>query len=346
VIQRYCCVNDGSRRKVFLNVRADRTIIVFGVFLFLVGLAVAVNGYGYVQVERGWTLVISGTIGFCTGLVMIALGLVLRELESISASSAKSALFLAKSKNDAAQPVEQATFPQRVEPAAEETQRSFEPAPAPLAEMEPALASVAQDFAAPLEPAKVEEAAPPLPEENDQPKPPSWMIRAGSYASAFAAARVSDAPPAQAPETSREQFDWPRKAVEEAQQPAPTAPETEQAEAPVEVEPVSAILEETPFELPPEEAAPETFEAHEEQASRRDLNLEPEPEPQPATEPEPQPEPQPEAEPPATAVVGHYEAHGARYTMYADGSIDAVTPHGVYRFPSMDELKRFIEKSS
>jgi hypothetical protein len=31
--------------------------------------------------------------------------------------------------------------------------------------------------------------------------------------------------------------------------------------------------------------------------------------------------------------------------MYADGSIDAETAHGVYRFASMEELKRFIEKS-
>ena len=45
------------------------------------------------------------------------------------------------------------------------------------------------------------------------------------------------------------------------------------------------------------------------------------------------------------AVIGSYEAHGTHYTMYADGSIDAETAHGVYRFASMDELKRFIEKS-
>ena len=94
--------------------KADRTVIVFGVFLFLVGLAVAWNGYGYVQVERGWTLVISGTIAFCTGLTLIALGLVLRQLGEIASSAAKSTLFLAKAKSSA-QWTPEATEPARAE---------------------------------------------------------------------------------------------------------------------------------------------------------------------------------------------------------------------------------------
>jgi hypothetical protein len=52
------------------------------------------------------------------------------------------------------------------------------------------------------------------------------------------------------------------------------------------------------------------------------------------------PAPGPQARP---EVIGNYEAHGAHYTMYADGSIEAETQHGVYRFASIEELKRFIE---
>jgi hypothetical protein len=58
------------------------------------------------------------------------------------------------------------------------------------------------------------------------------------------------------------------------------------------------------------------------------------------TEPE---HPAEEPEAPKPEVIGHYEAHGAHYTMYADGSIEAETQHGVYRFANIDELKRFIE---
>ena len=79
-------------------------------------------------------------------------------------------------------------------------------------------------------------------------------------------------------------------------------------------------------------------------APEPEIELAPEPEPEPALVPETEPEHELEPAPPAAAaeeaaagtapaeVIGHYEAHGAHYTMYADGSIDADTAHGVYRF--------------
>lgn len=48
-------------------------------------------------------------------------------------------------------------------------------------------------------------------------------------------------------------------------------------------------------------------------------------------------------EAPASPVIGRYESEGTSYVMYADGSIDAQSNAGVYRFASMAELKRFIE---
>ena len=44
-----------------------------------------------------------------------------------------------------------------------------------------------------------------------------------------------------------------------------------------------------------------------------------------------------------SAVIGRYESEGTSYVMYADGSIDAQSAAGVYRFASMAELKAFIE---
>ena len=52
---------------------------------------------------------------------------------------------------------------------------------------------------------------------------------------------------------------------------------------------------------------------------------------------------QPAQPAPKSDVMGHYEAHGAHYTMFADGSIEAETQHGLYRFANIEELKRFIE---
>ena len=137
--------DDLSRRKVFASVKADRTVIVFGVFIFLLGLAVAGNSYGYIQVERGWSMVISGTIAFSAGLTLIALGLILRQLKILSASAAQVALFLAKAGQSAAA--------QQVAPVARapeaETVAEQAPAVEEAASVEQAPAPAAEDFAAP-----------------------------------------------------------------------------------------------------------------------------------------------------------------------------------------------------
>ena len=41
-------------------------------------------------------------------------------------------------------------------------------------------------------------------------------------------------------------------------------------------------------------------------------------------------------------VIGTYTSGDNRYVMFADGSIEADTPHGTFRFGSLDELKSFI----
>ena len=46
--------------------------------------------------------------------------------------------------------------------------------------------------------------------------------------------------------------------------------------------------------------------------------------------------------PPAPAVIGSYTSGDNRYVMFADGSIEAETPNGVFRFGSLDELKEFV----
>jgi hypothetical protein len=43
------------------------------------------------------------------------------------------------------------------------------------------------------------------------------------------------------------------------------------------------------------------------------------------------------------AIVGRYESEGTSYVMYADGSIEARSEHGVFHFQSMAELKAFMD---
>jgi len=58
-------------------------------------------------------------------------------------------------------------------------------------------------------------------------------------------------------------------------------------------------------------------------------------------EEEPEEEIAPDASEPAT-VVGTYNSGDNKYVMFSDGSIEAQTPSGVFRFKSLDELKEFI----
>ncbi|HEY8382787.1 MAG TPA: hypothetical protein VIL09_11625 [Microvirga sp.] len=42
------------------------------------------------------------------------------------------------------------------------------------------------------------------------------------------------------------------------------------------------------------------------------------------------------------AIIGTYNSGDNRYVMFSDGSIEAETPEGLFRFASLDELKEFI----
>jgi hypothetical protein len=43
-------------------------------------------------------------------------------------------------------------------------------------------------------------------------------------------------------------------------------------------------------------------------------------------------------------VVGRYSANGVDYTMYSDGSIEAITPAGVTKFATMTELREAMAR--
>lgn len=63
------------------------------------------------------------------------------------------------------------------------------------------------------------------------------------------------------------------------------------------------------------------------------------PAPDPVAPPAPPQPPPPPAEP---VIVGQYSSGGNEYKMYSDGSIDAMTPAGLRRFASLEELRAFV----
>ena len=42
------------------------------------------------------------------------------------------------------------------------------------------------------------------------------------------------------------------------------------------------------------------------------------------------------------SLVGHYSAGGANYKIFSDGSIEAETAGGAFRFASMDDFKSYL----
>jgi hypothetical protein len=300
-------------------VRVERTLIALGLLLVLVGAIVALNGYVYVNVDRGPPLMVSGVLAFGFGLVLVALGFILRELQAISADASKAALMLAKARPAAAPAAEIASH----EPAWAE----HKPPLPPMAPFEPPRAAQkseseyniaqldsadeeAQSDLFRLEREEEKQRRPSLPPTPDwssdekvkpdapSPSPPPlpWMVRPGPSQEKLAKPNLA----------KPEQDDWLNQAIaREAGRSARGKP-------------------------PAENLARES-----ERALEREFGL---------GEPEaPAGNPAEQEQTPKPDVIGHYEAHGAHYTMFSDGSIEAETLHGVYRFANIEDLKRFIE---
>jgi len=58
------------------------------------------------------------------------------------------------------------------------------------------------------------------------------------------------------------------------------------------------------------------------------------------------PQPSDNESAPERVLLRSYESQGVNYHLYEDGSIDAETSGGTFRFASLEELRQFIEKRS
>jgi hypothetical protein len=58
-------------------------LFLLGVTMMVAGLAAIYSGSLFVGIERGWTMVVSGSVGFSAGAILLGLGAALRRLKRI-----------------------------------------------------------------------------------------------------------------------------------------------------------------------------------------------------------------------------------------------------------------------
>ena len=290
------------------------------------GLLAVFFGWDIVLVERGWTMVIAGTVSAASGALLLGVAAAVSKLSQVAAQLSRL----------------QGSFHDEGMAAAPETSRDL-----PLAAVPGALVAGQANEADAGEAERPDEAQPTLPlfETEGRREPDDGAVK-----------------PAQWPEDERTDEPVP-----------PFPPRTTPAPAPFVDE------EEPEMKVPDFLLAERGRDADESpHVTDSDINVYDRGTDEPALEPhdldrfdersefpaetvsEREPEAEPELEPlamqsdretedeagsdeaqPAT-IVGTYNSGDNRYVMFSDGSIEAQTPSGVFRFQSLEELKEFI----
>lgn len=304
------------------------TILGLGVAMIVAGLYFVYAGFDYIMLERGWTMVIAGTTLGSAGAVLVGLWTLAREVRALRGGHAP----LAR-EADAA-PLADA----RAEPVADA------PIPAPSA----AAASLAPVGAGLAAAAVAEAATETLVAETETARDDSI-----EGATADDGTEGKEPPAAESPSGPTD-MTAATPPVGEPEVPAETTAETSAREFTLDA--IGAPLGEPSTEsesrsAPPLDVRPSRDEPEadipplriDEDLTVSDL-LGTRPSPMP-DEPAPPSEPAVEPESPAfdvPTVVGSYASGGHTYVMFSDGSIEAETPEGVFKFGSLDELKTFI----
>ncbi|MHC2580283.1 hypothetical protein ACVI1J_007563 [Bradyrhizobium diazoefficiens] len=281
-------------------------LLIAGIVAVLAGLLAILFGFTVREFSLGSTLIISGTIGVCSGMLLAGLHLVVLELKGIARRLA-----------GAAAPSEV-----RVRPVLPGLALPGAPAPEPAPAM------------------RAEPTAPPSPAA-----PPPWQGEAPTRERPRVEPPPEPEPPAPpaAPEAPRRRnllfASTSRKERERAEAKATEG-------SPPHAEPAAPAGPDTPpasFDdawpkpdrmRPPEPPA----------ASRRPPPRSPSTFVE-ATPP-PAPEPEPAVEQAPVTVLKSGVVDGMAYSLYSDGSIEAQMPEGMMRFASIDELRAHLDQRS
>ena len=331
-------------------------IFALGAALCAGGLGTVWSGISYMPVEWGWSQIIAGTTAFSAGVVTIALAALLLRLGAIhktlrAAGTMRHAVAEIEPEPLAApRPVPIVISPD-ISPEAEPERFADSPAepaePSPFVHRDIAEAAYdvpsGRDTAAnriddPIvePPAPVDIVPEPVAELRSDPsiERPARSRRTG-WISPFGARRSKSEPPPVAP--SLVDLGPPPWALDP---PEPDRPEPSPADP--------AVLSRLDLEhdsAPPSDAP----QPDREEPSADPAILLPAPSAPDAPADMPPTAPAPNgvsghdaAEPPT--VVGRYEAGGASYALFSDGTIEVETETGLHRFASMDDLKQFLER--
>ncbi len=324
-----------------------RTILGLGVAMILAGLYFVYAGIDYIVLERGWTMVIAGTTLGSAGAILVGLWAVGRELRALREVNA----FRAPT------PIEPA-LPRDPEASAR---------PAPELPVVPVIAPVGAGLASAASAEAVSETLVDDAAGTDAPDDDGDVLRRPVPADGMIAPTAArlDASPASDAAAADDGADHREPVVADLSpglMPASTAEPAREftldaVPGPIVEPPVSTRVHEDAapsLDIRPTRDVPSEADAPllklDEELSVSDLLRAPEaasvaeeePAP-PAAEPLPEPEPAPEVPPfDVPTVVGSYASGGHTYVMFSDGSIEAETPEGVFKFGSLDELKAFI----
>ncbi len=298
-------------------------LLALAIAMILGGLLAAFFGWEIVLVERGWTMVIAGSVTAASGALLLGIAAVVSKLKQIE--NRLSRLLGGLAENDLSLTTSAAGA---------------------LAGLGAAGGLVAGQAAADDERADERQPALPLFEAED--KREDVTVSIAEWPEDREAAPVIPFPPRTAPVSSSPPDEEPDLKVPDFLL-ADRADDTE-------ADPRVAEMDIADDERERGAREPKVFDL-----DRRDENLEaasdlgpeslePESEPEAGGEPAVaeddqetarEDESSSEETSPAT-VVGTYNSGDNKYVMFSDGSIEAQTPGGVFRFKSLDELKEFI----
>jgi hypothetical protein len=310
-------------------------LLLFGGLLMAAGTAAMLFGLDIVQMERGWSALISGATVFAAGAIIAALAGVVAKLDQVAgAIHWVQASAPAHSEIAAAAPIETAVMPEAVlsEPLGRDQLLDSAPVLPALEPLEgDGHGAINTGYAAPI----------------------ASVLEPPPIASAPETDRTDaheDKPAAPVEGAAETSFDWLERALAaDAGTAARLHSETPRAADPSALaQPPLSKSEPPPFASKPEPPR-----------EREDLFLPPDlTKPRLATGSKGEGATQPRRSEPTPAsvqsevlaptaadpaILGRYQANGNSYVMFCDGSIEAVTQTGVYRFNSMAELKAFIE---
>jgi hypothetical protein len=282
-------------------------LLIAGIVAVAAGFLSVVYGITIKEFSLGSTLILGGTIGVCSGMLLIGMHAVVQELRGIARRLGTAA------------PSEVRVRPVLPAGLSSPTMTASEAASAEAMQFEPASPASRppwQDEAAARERQRVE--APVAPEapapSAEPPRRRNLLFQSTSRKERERAqAKASDPTlPLEPPAT-------------EAAAPSPEVPPASFDDAwpkPERMRPSEAPLPRRSPRTPFAEAAPP-------------------PEPPPAP---PEPVPAPAAEQPPVTVLKSGVVDGMAYSLYSDGSIEAQMPEGMMRFASIDELRSHLDQ--